>query len=283
MNFVRFTSMLCLALASVSAVAHEFWIAPATFSPRTGEKLDIGLFVGDGFPGEPVARNPQKLERFTSIRADDGAETPIAGVDGKTPAGIVNFGQPGRYLLVFRSKHSFTSLPADKFESYLKDEGLQHIIELRKQRNQSAAEGKEAYSRCSKSLIQVDAFNAKGDVGNTPTDPAVKLPGADRTTGLKLEIVAETSPFETRAGVDFSFKVLFDGKPLPNVLVRAQRKSAADRNAAQTVRSDADGLVSLKLADAGVWLISAVHMLPAGSGVEADWESWWASLTFELK
>ena len=30
----------------------------------------------------------------------------------------------------------------------------------------------------------------------------------------------------------------------------------------------------------GMWLIKAVHMVPAATGSSADWESFWASLTF---
>jgi hypothetical protein len=32
----------------------------------------------------------------------------------------------------------------------------------------------------------------------------------------------------------------------------------------------------------GVWLVKAVHMIPAKPGTNADWESYWASLTFDL-
>ena len=32
----------------------------------------------------------------------------------------------------------------------------------------------------------------------------------------------------------------------------------------------------------GVWLVKAVHMVPLPKGQDADWESFWASLTFEL-
>ena len=33
---------------------------------------------------------------------------------------------------------------------------------------------------------------------------------------------------------------------------------------------------------AGVWLIKAVHMIAAPPGSGAEWESFWASLTFAL-
>ena len=30
-----------------------------------------------------------------------------------------------------------------------------------------------------------------------------------------------------------------------------------------------------------MWLIKAVHMIPAPQGVDAEWSSYWASLTFQ--
>ena len=31
----------------------------------------------------------------------------------------------------------------------------------------------------------------------------------------------------------------------------------------------------------GVWLVHVVHMVPASTGADFDWRSYWASLTFE--
>ena len=49
-----------------------------------------------------------------------------------------------------------------------------------------------------------------------------------------------------------------------------------------SARSDAAGRVQLRLSEAGPWLIKAVHMVPAPAGTERDWDSFWASLTFQL-
>lgn len=37
-----------------------------------------------------------------------------------------------------------------------------------------------------------------------------------------------------------------------------------------------------KLTEPGAWLFTTIHMIPAPEGLDADWESFWASLTFEL-
>jgi len=39
--------------------------------------------------------------------------------------------------------------------------------------------------------------------------------------------------------------------------------------------------VSVPVAVDGEWLLSVVQMVPSAAPAEADWESTWASLTFE--
>jgi uncharacterized GH25 family protein len=73
-----------------------------------------------------------------------------------------------------------------------------------------------------------------------------------------------------------AFSLLFRGKPIANVLVVALNKDETVHG-----RTDAKGRVALRLTRPGMWLIKAVHMEPAPAGAEVDWESWWASITFD--
>lgn len=77
---------------------------------------------------------------------------------------------------------------------------------------------------------------------------------------------------------DAGFQLLYEGKPLPGALVVAINH--ADRLKKLAARSDKTGRVRLDL-PTGIWLVKAVHMVPAPAGSGADWESLWASLTFE--
>jgi hypothetical protein len=49
-----------------------------------------------------------------------------------------------------------------------------------------------------------------------------------------------------------------------------------------TARTDGRGRATLKLDRPGFWLVKAVHMIPAPADAGADWESFWASLTFAV-
>jgi uncharacterized GH25 family protein len=106
---------------------------------------------------------------------------------------------------------------------------------------------------------------------------------------MTMEIVPLADP--TTAG-RLPVRVLFRGQPLAGALVRAWNRpllgaaSPADPSARDSlgpvlqVRTNAHGEARLTAAHAGEWMVSAVHMEPSSDPVAADWQSWWASLTF---
>lgn len=253
---------LMLAGPAASASGHDFWIEPSTFWPRVGERVNVGLREGDHFQGLPVARRPERIVKFVSL--GPGGEKPIVGREGADPAGIARFTEPGWVVLGYRSNHAFTEMEGAKFEEYLREEGLEKVVALRKARGLSGEKAREAFSRCSKSLVLVG--EASGDA-------------RDRRIGFTLEIVAESGPYEKADGSERSFRVLFEGEPLEGALVTAARREAPDDT--RQARTGADGRVKLSLEEPGAWLVASVHMIEAPKGVDADWESFWASLTWE--
>ena len=105
--------------------------------------------------------------------------------------------------------------------------------------------------------------------------PDVKT-GADRVLGLRLELIAEKNPYVTgRVPV----RLLYEGKPLEGALVVAFNKAEPLKKL--KARTDKDGRVQLEFIRPGTWLVTSVHMFPAPVKADADWESVWASLTFE--
>lgn len=250
------TALMALAGGAAPVRAHDFWIEPSTFRPEIGQPIGVRLHIGDGFKGWSVPRNVRRIEAFEVV--GPGGAQPIVGRDGSDPAGIARFTRPGAYVIGYRSHPAFTEMEPAKFDEYLREKGLEEILALRAQRGRSEVKAREAYSRFSKSLIRV---------GGAPAGVA------DRAIGLRFEILAEST-----AG---DFRLLFDGKPLQGALVAAVRRNADGE--AIRARTDFRGSVKLPIGEPGVWLISSVHMLEARDGVAADWESFWASLTYELQ
>jgi hypothetical protein len=269
-RIARLAAALALLFAG-AAWAHDMWIEPSGYEPLQGTRLAVRLRIGQQFQGDPFPRDPALLLRFAVIGSGTGAETPIPGVPGTDPAGYIVTGAPGLYELVYASRHAAVELDGAKFEKYLADEGLETISAQRAGRGQSAAPVKEIYSRCAKSLIAVG-----GDAGAGQGVAA----GHDRVLGLTLELIPERNPYSLAPGQELPVRLLYRGAPLAGAKVAALLKGQPSRQVA--ARTDAQGRVRLPLGGSGVWLVKAVHMIavPAGSG--ADWESFWASLTFAL-
>jgi uncharacterized GH25 family protein len=253
-----------LLLANVAALrAHDFWIEPSSFHPAAGSELSVSLRVGEHFRGDPVPRDDARIVRF--VLSSPGGETPIAGLPATDPAGFVRISSPGFAVIGYRSNRTPILIEAEKFEKYLGDEGLDAVLEARAARGERGKPGKEVYSRSVKSLV------AAGGSGQA---------GFDRVLGLTLELVADSNPLKTRPGGKMPFRILYEGKPLAGALVKAIALEDPDNTLA--ARSDRSGRVTFVLPRKGVWLVKAVHMVTAPPETRADWESLWASLTFEI-
>ncbi len=260
---------------TTSALAHEFWISPRTYRPQVNTGLAIELHNGHGFPGEKVPRDDSRIALFAHFGPETSGPSggvPIVGRNGDTAAGLLRVASPGPHVLAYRNTPKTLTLDAAKFESYLKEEGLDAIVAERAKLKESAAPGREAFSRAAKAIVHA----------GEPADGAA-APTSDRATtpvGLTLELTPTVDPARLSPGQEAAFVLTRDGRPLADTLVRAV--SAADAKASTSARTDASGVVRFPLASAGVWLINAVHMTRAAPGGEADWESVWASLTFEI-
>jgi len=257
---VPLLALLC-PLSSRPAIAHEFWIEPQQFRAAPGAKVPIRLYVGQYFKGNSLPFLTDSFERF--YYADARGTGNIRGVLGDDPAATLAVRAPGRIWIVLRS--TYYDLTYDKpgeFEAFLAKEGIDHLVP-------GAQRGKlpvkETYSRCAKSLLVAGSAAS----GSAP----------DRAFGLPLELVAESDPYAGRSA-EFKVRLLYRGAALPGALVTAFHKAVPDRRL--EARTDASGRARLALDREGIWLLNAVHLLPAPKKSGAQWETLWASLTFEI-
>lgn len=259
--------VLALGLALCAApplLAHDLWIEPTSFLLQPGRIVGVRLRVGMDLAGDPVPRVPDLVNQFVVASASD--RKTVLGRAGGDPAGLLRATTPGLQVIGYYSNPSRLELPAEKFNPYLMEEGLDSILALRARRNETANKARELYSRCAKSLIVS---------GSTS-----EMEG-DRRLGFPLELVAERNPYALRAGEDLPVRLVYENRPLAGALIVAMNR--ADLPGRILARSDRDGRVLLRLRPGGMWLVKAVHMIPAPAGSNADWVSFWASLTFELR
>lgn len=248
---------------AATARAHDFWIEPSSFTPTPGEGVTLRLLVGERFAGESVPRSDAMIARF--VIAGPEGESEVRGAEGADPAGIALVEKPGLHVVGYRSRTTAIEIEAGKFESYLATEGLERVSALRAARGESDQPGRERYSRNARALL------AAGDAA---------AGGADAPLGFTLELVAERNPYAMVPGDELPLRLTYDGVPIAGVLVSAINRDHPGATVA--ARTDDAGHVRLRLAAAGDWLVKAVHMIALPPGEDAQWESFWASLTFTL-
>lgn len=257
------TAAAFVGVMSVTLGAHDFWLEPRLYRPEVGKLVALRLLVGQDMLGDPIPRDEAAIERF--VVRHGGSDGVIPGRDGGDPAGILRVPGEGLMVVGYQSRPRRLELPRAKFETYLGEEGLDAIAEMFADAKKQPQVARERFSRCAKALL------SSGE-----TRAAQK----DQLLGLKLELVADGNPYALSSHEDMRFTLLYEGAPRPGALVIAINRD--DPSAKLSARSDARGRVSFRFPRGGVWLVKAVHMVPLPKGQDADWESFWASLTFEL-
>lgn len=262
------SSVAALALAtSLPASAHEFWMLPQSFTPAAGATIGLTLTVGQDFSGEQIpfyAALVAGLRHYSMGTVQDLAS--------RIPATTVlpELGLPvtraGTHLIAFDSHPSKIAMTPGKFHAYLHDEGLDAIVQQREAAGTAGMPGRERFRRNVKTLLRAG--------GKSDATYAVR-------TGQRLEIVPLADPFAKAAGDTVNFSIFFDGKPVPGTLLKAWHKRDGQTMIIKA-HATAEGRAAFTLPYAGTWMISAVHMIPATDTQEADWDSYWGNLTFEL-
>jgi uncharacterized GH25 family protein len=258
---------LLLAVFAAPGAAHDYWIEPDDFSPPVGKAVAVRVFVGDRFKSE--GERPFQKKPTVSLRLVSSGKTidlAAAAQEGKTPMTDIICPQKGNYWVALERAPVAITLAADKFNRYLEDEGLAAIVAERRRTKEEGKPGRERYARSLKCLLRA----------GEASDETWK-----RILGHRLEIVPLADPHAAPGGM-LKVRLLFEGKPLPNATLFALCKDGK-KVTQQRRTTTVDGSTEVRLAGKGTWLLRLVHMRRCTSRADADWESFWTSLTFELR
>ena len=256
----RLACAAAVLLAAASARAHDFWIEPSTFHPAPGATVAVGLRVGQDFIGDPVPRLSAYISAF-SVR-QNGKDQDVGGTDRIDPAGFLRADGSATAIISYASTGAYIELPPGEFEDYLRLYGLDDIVASRAARGEHDKIGRERFYRYAKALLTGVAPSA----------------GVAKPLGLDYEIVPDEDP--TARLAPFHGRILYEGKPLAGAQVVALLHGEPTVHV--ETHSDAQGGITLPLPRPGIWLIKSVHMVRAGFFSSEDWDSYWASLTFEV-
>lgn len=259
---LAFCCAVAACLSSATASAHELWLEASSYRPPPGSVVQFSLWLGERFDGQRVEYVPQRCAELRWL--GPAGESPVMSRAGSAPL-LARTGPAGSYVLAYRTHRAHSNLDAGRFTKYLEEERLTQIITQRAARGESDQPGREVYSRCAKVIL---------------TTPGAGDDRFRRPVGLPLELFMEHDPAGLAAGQSLSVQLLYRGRPLPGARIVA----AVKRNPGklQEATTDDAGRASFAVHDAGPWLITSLHMVRAEGVADAEWESFWASLTFEV-
>ncbi|TDO27231.1 DUF4198 domain-containing protein [Sediminibacterium goheungense] len=261
-----------LLISSVLLNAHEFWLSPDKYFYTIRDIALIRFRVGENFTGENWTGNKEKIKQLSHY-LPNGTQVDIADRLSIQKGDSIRLPlqTEGTHMVIFNSTNSHIELDSDKFNDYLKEDGLQTAIDFRQKNNETTKPGKEYYQRSVKTIIQV---------GDLKTDACTK------PTGLPLDIIPFENPYASPAMAPadklptVTFRVLFKGKPLANLLVKTWNREKNGTGRMEEYRTNNRGTVKVKRYS-GPFMVSAVYMERLNGDEKAEWQSYWASLHFE--
>lgn len=245
-------------IAAAPAPAHEFWIEP---EGQAAAHLRVGqMLVGEALP---------YLDRIIATARHHGPDgmQDIKGRQGDLPALTVDLTAPGLHVLTVETTPAYIVFDdLAEFREYLNYEGLLWVLEEHRARGLPDHEIAEEYLRYAKGL------SAVGPDGASTTDAA---------RGLRYELVALSSPFAEGAQT-VELQLLWEGVPEAGTQVSVFHRPDADPSAVtrKLLTSDTEGRVVAGLDGPGLYVVNAVHMVPAEGPGSVVWQSHWVSLSF---
>jgi uncharacterized GH25 family protein len=255
-----------LTMIAFIARAHEFWMQPDKFFYKAGELLNLSFKVGENFTGEAVDFKTNRIEKIELHHLQQATDLRGQVKEGEKANLEIPLTQEGTHLVVMESNNAFISLDGEKFNAYLKEDGLDDIYFQREKTKTLGDSSRELYSRHTKLLVQV----------GTKTDDTYK-----KVIGLPLEIIPGKNPYALKVGDPIRFKILFNGKPLFGAKVKVWNRYGT-QVALQNIYSQQDGMIDATISHAGTWMVSVVAMVKS-KDPKAEWQSYWGSLVFGIK
>jgi hypothetical protein len=259
-------TLLTLTLTA-GLFGHDLYLRPRIFRLAPGQAGEVEFHNGEAFPNSQV---PPVLARLRGMKVlSPKSEQPLTGVRivGKAALGSFNAPESPAFLVVGETTPNYIELPAPKFEEYLAHESLVSISEWRKAHGEASKPGREMYSKYVKAILHTSAADAF----------------VTKPVGQTIEFVPMVDPASLKPGDKLTVRILFRGSPAADLHVEASSATGGAVKERQLGRTDREGKIDIPLDVPGLWKLHAIRMERRQDTAKADWESFWASLTFEVK
>lgn len=253
---------------TAAALAHDLFLKLDTYHVPPHSRVSVLVLNGTFSESEgPVARD--RVADLSLVSQGARARLDTAALEpGDTTMLTVRTGDPGTYVLGLSTRPRRIELSSEEFNQYLALDGIPDVLIERAAKKQLDRPARERYSKHVKALLQV------GDARSRDFAAELDYPA---------ELVPLANPYALAPGAELQVRALVDGEPVANQLVLAGGETPEGAAMPeQEGRTDDRGIASFTLDRPGRWYVKFIQMAPA-SAPGLDYESKWATLTFELR
>jgi len=257
-------------LAVVAVVgAHDMFLRPTRYFVAENAEVVVQVLNGTFSKSENSITRDRVLD--VSVVSPSGRarmDTSAWTIAGDTSTFTVRTGAAGTYVLGASTRPRMITLEGKAFNGYLKSDGIPDVLAARRRSGELEKPARERYAKHVKAMVQVGDARA-GDFG--------------AQLGYPAELVPMENPYTLRVGGTLRVRTLVDGQPAANqyVLYGGRTPNGA-RIQQRGIRSDAQGVARIPI-KRGVWFVKFINMTRLAGDAEADYESKWATLTYEVR
>lgn len=262
------TSMLVISLLSFTIKAHDLFLKLDSYVLTPNQKVTVSLMNGTFLESEGAVHRERMQD--VSVISPSGVSHPAMEAfrdDGNTTLLDLQTSEAGTYVVAISTKTREIELKAADFNDYLKHDGIPDMLAQRKKDKELEKDIKERYSKHVRAIFQV---------GNAFTEDYKKL------LGYLVEIIPQQNPYKLKVGQTLDVLCTLDGKPLINQYLLAGRELNGQVSSEIGYRTDKNGVAKIRLSNKGKWYVKFINMTPV-KNADINYESKWATLTFEIK
>jgi len=260
-------SILLLSLVA-SAFAHDLFLKTDSYFLKPTSNFTVQIMNGT-FKASEGAVSFARLNDVSVVSNGKRVHPLETDFTKNETTAFINLttGAAGTYVIGLSTKSREIALKATEFNEYLKEDGLPDTLEQRRKTGELEKDAKERYAKHVKAILQV---------GRKQTDDY-------RTVlGYPVELIPQQNPYKLKKGDTIEILCMKDGQPLAGQVVLAGREENEKITIAPELRSDKNGIVTLRLSGAGKWYVKFINMVKLDDP-SLNYESKWTTLTFEIR
>lgn len=259
-----------LLLVASLAWAHDLFLKLDTYFLEPHARVRIPVLNGTFTKSEGFVA-PERIADVSAVSPRGRTRLSPTTVWSRGPDSTsllsLELGDAGTYVAAVSTRPRELTLSAEEFNAYLREDGLPDVLEARRARKELGNAARERYSKHVKAIFQV---------GQARSD------GFSVVLGYAAEIVPVENPYAITRGTPLRVRCLVDGRPVANQTVLWNGEEGGQPLAQRSTLTDSAGLALIILDAPGRWYVKFIHMVRA-TQPGLDYESKWATLTFEIR